>query len=254
MKHWTPLQKAVHALAWLPLTALVVAYVTGNLTVNPVQAAQQRSGDIAIILLLLSLACTPLNTLFGLPGLLKLRRPLGLYAFFYAGLHLLIYAGWDYSFDFSQAAATVVEKRYLLVGMAALFLLSLLALTSHNFWKKKMRQRWKKLHRLVYLAAGLVVLHVAWVIKGDVARLSGDIWKPLAAGFTLALLLLARIAPVRKFLSTLRFKWIRRPSAPGHPSASEQAPLEDVTVYPARSKREEKGQVVDVGLRRPRLD
>ncbi len=227
MKHWTPLQKAVHLLGWLPLTALIIAYVTNNLTVNPVQAAQQRTGDIAVILLLLSLACTPLNTLFGLPGLLKLRRPLGLYAFFYASLHLLIYAGWDYSFDFRQAAATVVEKRYLLVGMAALFLLSLLALTSHNYWKKKMRQRWKKLHRLVYLAAGLVVLHVAWVTKGDVARLSGDIWKPLAAGFTLSLSLLARIPPLRKYLSRLRFKLIRRPPAPDNPPAGQRAPLKD---------------------------
>ncbi len=227
MKRWSPLQKAVHILAWLPLIALLGAYLSDNLTVNPVQAAQQRTGDVAIILLLLSLACTPLNTLFRLPGLLKLRRPLGLYAFFYAGLHLLIYAGWDYSFDFRQASETLTEKRYLLVGIAALFILSLMALTSHNFWKVKMGKRWKKLHRLVYLAAGLVVLHVAWAIKGDVTRLRGDIWKPLAAGFIVALFLLARIPPVRKFLSGLRGKWARSAHSKTKPPASQPAPLED---------------------------
>jgi sulfoxide reductase heme-binding subunit YedZ len=228
MRKWSPLQKAVHFLAWLPLIVLAVAYFTGNLTINPVQAAQQRTGDIAIILLLLSLACTPLNTLFGLPGLLKLRRPLGLYAFFYAGVHLLVYAGWDYSFNFTQASATLTEKRYLLAGIAALFILSLLALTSHNFWKVKMGKRWKKLHRLVYLAAGLVVLHVAWAIKGDVTRLSGDIWKPLAAGSVLALFLLARIPPIRKFLSGIRHKYTRRSSAAGHPPAGQGISLKDL--------------------------
>lgn len=227
MKNWSSLQKIVHVLAWLPLLALLIAYFSDNLTVNPVQAAQQRTGDIAIILLLLSLACTPLNTLFGLPRLLKLRRPLGLYAFFYAGLHLLIYAGWDYGFDFVRASATLAEKRYLLAGLAALFILSLLALTSHNFWKVKMGRRWKKLHRLVYLAAGLVVLHVAWAIKGDVTRLRGDIWKPLAAGLVLALFLLARVPSVRKFLSGLRHKWMRRPPAANQPAIGRPSRLKD---------------------------
>ncbi len=228
MKNWHPLQKAVHVLAWLPLAALSCAYFTGNLTVNPIQAAQQRTGDTAIILLLLSLACTPLNTLFGMPRLLKLRRPLGLYAFFYAGLHLLIYTGWDYGFNFARASATLAEKRYLLAGLAALFILSLLALTSHNFWKVKMGKRWKKLHRLTYLAAGLAVLHVAWAVKGDVSRLRGDIWKPLAAGVVLALFLLARVPPVRKFLSVLRFKRIRRSTASDQPASGQHPRLKDI--------------------------
>lgn len=82
MKNWSRLQWTVHILCWLPLVILVAAYLTDNLTINPIQAATQRSGDIAIIILLASLAMTPLHILFNLPQLLKLRRPLGLYAFF----------------------------------------------------------------------------------------------------------------------------------------------------------------------------
>lgn len=161
----------------------------------------QRSGDIALVMLLLSLACTPLNTLFHIPWILSLRRPLGVGAFCYAALHLLIYTGWDYRFDFVQVAATVSEKPYLLVGTAALLLLTPLAITSHPWWKKKLAKNWKRLHRLVYFAAGLVVLHLAWAVKGNVFELRGDIWKPLAAGVVLILFLIARWRPVRRRLA-----------------------------------------------------
>ncbi len=204
MKSWTRLQIFTHILCWLPLAALVVAYLTNKLTVNPIQAATQRSGDIALVILIVSLAMTPLHTIFNLPRLLPLRRPLGLYAFFYATLHMLTYTGWDYSFDFGQVFASIAEKPYLIIGLLALALLTPLALTSHRWWQKKMGKAWKQLHRLVYLAAGMAVLHLAWVVKGDVFRLQGDIWKPLAAGILLAMLLIARIPPVRKALSGLR--------------------------------------------------
>ncbi len=206
MKSWLRLQIITHLLCWMPLAGLVTAYLTGNLTVNPIQAATQRSGDIALVILILSLAMTPLHTLFNLPRLLPLRRPLGLYAFFYATLHMLTYTGWDYSFDFPQIYASIAEKRYLIMGMLALALLTPLALTSHRWWQKKLGKAWKLLHRLVYLAAGMAVLHLAWVVKGDVFRLQGDIWKPLAAGISLALLLVARVPPVRKALSGLSRK------------------------------------------------
>ena len=204
MKKQTPYQIVVHILGWMPLAVLIAAYFTDNLTVNPIQTASQRTGDIAIIMLLLSLACTPLNTIFGWSQLLKLRRPLGLYAFFYASLHLLIYTGWDYGFNFQQASATLSEKRYLIAGLGGLILLIPLAFTSSKKWMKRLGTAWKKLHRLVYLAAGLVVLHLAWVIKGNVTRLTGDIWKPLAAGLFLTIFLLVRIPGVRKIFVKLR--------------------------------------------------
>jgi methionine sulfoxide reductase heme-binding subunit len=213
MKKWSRLQIATHILAPMPLVILVIAYFTGNLTINPIQTATQRSGDIAIVMLLLTLACTPIHTIFNIPGLLKLRRPLGLYTFFYASLHMLTYTGWDYGFNFNLIASEFSEKRYLIVGFTALSLLIPLALTSHNWWKKKLGKTWKKLHRLIYLAAGLVVLHVSWAVKGDLLTLQGDIWKPLAAGIVLSLLLAARIPPLRKSLSKLRYRKAARPKS-----------------------------------------
>lgn len=226
MKSWSRLQIATHILAWLPLAVLILAYLTDNLTINPIQTATQRSGDIAIVLLLLSLACTPLHTIFNIPQLLKLRRPLGLYAFFYAVVHMLTYTGWDYGFDFRLVYASIAEKRYLIVGILALALLAPLAFTSHRWWQKKLGKAWKRLHRLVYLAAGVVVLHVAWAVKGDLFRLQGDIWKPLLAGILLVLFLAARIPPIRKALSGLRRrrKVIKIPAKSTARPAPEESP------------------------------
>ena len=202
MKNWPRLQYLTHILCWLPLFVLAAAYFTDNLTINPIQAATQRSGDIAIIILLASLAMTPLHILFNLPQLLKLRRPLGLYAFFYAALHMLTYTGWDYQFDFDLILTSIADKPYILIGLAALSLLTPLALTSHRWWQKRLGKLWKRLHQLVYLIAILAVIHLAMAVKGDFLRLQGDIWKPLAATLTLSLMLVVRIPPLRRTLST----------------------------------------------------
>lgn len=201
MKNWSRLQWTVHILCWLPLVILVTAYLTDNLTINPIQAATQRSGDIAIITLLASLAMTPLHILFNLPQLLKLRRPLGLYAFFYATLHMLTYTGWDYQFDFNLIVASIADKPYLIVGLLALSLLTPLALTSHRWWQKTLGKAWKRIHQLVYGIAVLAVIHLAMAVKGDFLRLQGDIWKPLAASLVLSLLLIVRIPHLRRVLT-----------------------------------------------------
>lgn len=99
-RRFTRLQMFVHIAAWIPLAVIIAAFLTGNLTANPIQAAQQRTGDTALILLGLSLACTPANTLFKFREAVKLRRPLGLYGYMYAAIHLLIFVGLDYGFDF----------------------------------------------------------------------------------------------------------------------------------------------------------
>ncbi len=201
MKSWSRLQWLTHLLCWLPLIALVVAYLTNNLTINPIQAATQRSGDIAIIILLASLAMTPLHILFNLPQLLKLRRPLGLYAFFYASLHMLAYTGWDYQFDFNLIYASIADKPYLILGILALSLLTPLALTSHRWWQKTLGKAWKRLHQMVYVAASVAVIHLAMAVKGDFLRLQGDIWKPMAAFIALGFFLIVRIPAVRRALS-----------------------------------------------------
>jgi sulfoxide reductase heme-binding subunit YedZ len=199
-----PLNLITHALAMIPLAVLVLAYQTGNLTANPVQAAEQRTGDTAIVLLLLSLACTPLNTWFGFRPALQLRRPLGMYAFLYASVHLSVFIGIDYGFQWNFLYADLINKAYIYAGLGALLVLLPLAATSWNWWKKRLGMGWKRLHRLVYLAGALAVLHLAWVIKGNVLTLKGDIWKPVLAGVVLAGLLVSRIPAVRRFAVSLR--------------------------------------------------
>lgn len=204
MFHFTPLQIAAHIGALLPLAWLVIDYLAGNLTVNPIQAATQRTGDYALVLLLLSLAVTPLITLTGYNPVQKIRRPLGLYAFLYAAIHFYLFIGVDYGFNLAFLLADIAQKRFIFVGLAALLLLIPLAFTSYRYWQKRLGKNWKRLHRLVYLAAILVVTHVAWAVKGDLFTLQGDIWKPLLAGSVLALLLLARIPGIRRRLANLR--------------------------------------------------
>lgn len=206
-RKFTPFQIAVHIGAWLPLAWLVWDAWAGNLSINPIQEITQRTGKYALILLVLSLACTPLNTLFKFRPALQVRRALGLYAFLYAALHFMTFIGLDYGFDWSLLLSEVVEKRYVLVGLAALLILASLAATSFTWWMKRLGKNWKRLHRLVYLASGLVVVHFAWAKKGDLFSLQGDILQPLAFGLAVALLLAVRIPPVRRSLSGLRVRW-----------------------------------------------
>ena len=201
---FTPLQILVHLLAWGLVAWLAWDAWTGNLTVNPIQAAEQRTGKYALVLLVLSLACTPLNTLFGLRKALTVRRTLGLYAFMFAAMHFVIFIGIDYGFDWEFLRLDISNKRYILVGATALTILTLLAATSFKWWMKRLGKRWKALHRLIYLAAPLVVLHYAWARKGDIFRLQGDILQPLAFGVVVALLLLARLPALRRRAVRLR--------------------------------------------------
>lgn len=193
-----PLQILVHIGAWIPLAVLVYAYYTGGLTVNPIQDATQRTGDTAITLLILSLACTPVNTLFRYPPVLKLRRPLGLYAYMYAAMHMLLFVGVDYGFDWELIGYEIVEKRFILIGMTSFLILTALAITSFDWWKVKLGKRWKQLHQLVYVVNLLIVLHFAWALKGDIFRLQGDIIRPLIAGIVVISLLVLRIRAVRR--------------------------------------------------------
>jgi sulfoxide reductase heme-binding subunit YedZ len=120
-----------------------------------------------------------------------------LYAFFYALLHILIFTGLDYLFDPALIRAAIFEKRYALAGLAAFLMLLPLAITSTRGWMKRMGKDWKRLHRLVYLAALLVVTHYAWSVKSDIRQ-------PLAFGTAVLLLLVARLPAVRRATTRLR--------------------------------------------------
>ena len=167
LKKFTPLQIIVHIGAWLPLIWLLWDYYTGNLTINPIQAATQRTGKYALILLVLSLAATPANTLFGFRQALKVRRALGLYAFMSAAIHLTIFFGLEYGLDWGLLQGAILEKRFVLVGLGAFLILLSLAVTSFKSSMKRMGKNWKSLHKLVYPILILAVLHFIWLVKAD---------------------------------------------------------------------------------------
>jgi sulfoxide reductase heme-binding subunit YedZ len=193
------LKLIVHIGALIPLAVLLWDFWHNHLTVNPIQEATFRTGKTALILLLLSLLCTPLNTLFGVKSVLPLRRPLGLYAFFYVCVHLSIFALIDYGLDWELIKEAIVEKRYVLVGFSAFLLLLPLAITSTKGWQRRLGRRWKKLHRLVYIAAPLVIVHFVWLVKADIRE-------PLLYGAVVAGLLSLRLPRVRRALTTLRYR------------------------------------------------
>jgi sulfoxide reductase heme-binding subunit YedZ len=201
---YTPLQIIMHIGVWIPLLLLVLDFATGNLSPNPIQDLEQHTGRAAITLLIISLACTPLNTIFNWHEPLKRRRTLGLYAFMYAAIHALIFVDLDYGLAWSLIVQTIVQKPRLIAGILAFLLLILLALTSFDIWKVRLGKNWKRLHQVIYFITPLVVLHYAWSKKGDLFALQGDIIKPLIYGLVLLLLLTFRIKPIRKALVSLR--------------------------------------------------
>jgi sulfoxide reductase heme-binding subunit YedZ len=201
-RRWLPI--LTHLGALLPLAWLVWDYWQGSFLVDPVREITTRTGKTALILLLLSLACAPLNTVLGFKAALRLRRPLGLYALLYAGLHFLTFVGLDYGFDLSLIGGAIFDQRYVVAGFAAGLLLLPLALTSTRRWQRRLGRNWKRLHRLVYLAGVLAAVHFVWLVK--------DIREPLRYVAVLALLLVLRVPAVRRAVVSVRRRLVARQS------------------------------------------
>jgi len=201
---YTPLQILVHLGALFPFAKLVFDYFTNNLSPNPIQDLEQRTGFAAITLLILSLSCTPLKTLFGWRAQLKHRRTLGLYAFFYATLHVTIYLAIDYAFDLNLLLEATLEKAYTLIGTISYLLLILLAITSYKWGMRKVGKNWKKLHQSVYLIVPMLILHFAWARKGDIFTLQGNVLQPFIYGTIVIILLVLRIPALRKAIVSFR--------------------------------------------------
>jgi sulfoxide reductase heme-binding subunit YedZ len=201
---FTPVQILVHLLAWTLAAWLVWDYFSGNLTVNPIQAATQRLGKYALIFLTLSLASTPVSSVLGFRKVLRASRALGLYSFFFALAHLTMFVGVDYHFNLGLLFTDIASKKYVWMGAATFLILSALAITSTKGWMRRLGRNWKRLHRLVYLAGILDILHYAWVKKGNLFSLQGDIQQPLAFGILILILLLLRLPPIRIWATGLR--------------------------------------------------
>jgi sulfoxide reductase heme-binding subunit YedZ len=167
--------------------------LTGNLTADPIRGAILRTGKIALELLVLSLACTPLNTIFGFSPALRVRRALGDYSFLYVCLHFAIFVSLDYGFEFQYILPELIRP-YALIGLIAGILLIPLAITSFSPWPKRLGKNWKRLHNLVYLINILAAVHFILVVKQGVTE-------PYLWTILIVFLLILRLPPIRRFLS-----------------------------------------------------
>ena len=173
--------------ALVPLVLLVWDWSRGNLGANPVEFFLRTTGVLTLVFLLVTLAITPLRKRFGWNNLIKFRRMIGLYAFFYGVLHLIAYSVFDKSFDVAAIVSDVWQRPFIAFGMLAFFLLVPLAITSTNGMIKRLGgKNWARLHKLTYLAAILGVVHFWLVVKSDV-------FYPALFGLILACLLGYRI-------------------------------------------------------------
>ncbi|MDR6675028.1 protein-methionine-sulfoxide reductase heme-binding subunit MsrQ [Xanthomonas sp. 1678] len=178
----------VHALALAPLAYLgwqfwqVWQAGSDALGADPVAEIEHRTGLWALRLLLLTLAITPLRQVTGQSVLLRFRRMLGLYAFFYACVHLGVYLGLDLRGYWAQIFEEIVKRPYITVGFTAWLLLIPLAITSTQGWMRRLKRNWGKLHKAIYAIGVLAVLHFWWLVKSDIRE-------PLLYAAILALLL-----------------------------------------------------------------
>ncbi len=181
------LKPAVLIACLLPLAWLGWRAVSGGLGANPIEAIIRYNGDWALRMLLITLAVTPLRERLGWVWLIRVRRMLGLYAFFYATLHLLSYVVLDQFFAWGEILADILKRPYITIGMTCFALLIPLAVTSTNAMVRRLGgRRWKRLHRLVYLIGIGAVVHYYMLVKADVRE-------PLLYGAILALLLGYRV-------------------------------------------------------------
>lgn len=198
------LRVSIHIGSMLPLAVIIFDYFTGRLSINPIQEITQRTGRTAIWLLMASLACTPINTIFQFPITNQFRRTLGLYAFGYAAFHFIMFTVIDYRLAIDQIIQTILEKRFLLAGVPSFIILTILALTSFRFWQNKLGKTWKHLHRIVYVGAILAMIHYVWAVKGNIVLLQGNILQPALVLTLLIILLLLRIPFVRTWITSHR--------------------------------------------------
>ena len=198
---------AVFVLSAWPLLFIVWRTVRGELTANPVEFYQHQTGDWTLRFLVFTLCITPFRKILNLPELIRFRRMLGLFAFFYVCLHFLTYLGPDQSFSLSGMLKDVAKRPFITVGFLAFVLLIPLALTSTAGWIRRLGgKRWQMLHRAIYFAAALGVVHYYWLVKSDIR-------KPAFYGALVGILLAWRI-----------WSWTARKKAPATATAAETSP------------------------------
>ncbi len=187
----------VFVLSLLPLVWLIALGLQDRLTANPIEFITRATGDWTLYFLCLTLTVTPLRRFTGINELIRFRRMLGLFTFFYASLHFLTFIWFDHFFDVAEMMRDVLKRPFIAMGFSAFLLLVPLALTSNDFMLRKLGRRWSVLHRLIYLIAILALLHFWWMRAGK-----NNFAEPLVMGAVIAVLLALRLIWLRR--DTLR--------------------------------------------------
>ena len=182
------IRAAVFAVCLIPLARLVALGVTGGLGANPVEAVTRSTGWWTLTFLCITLLVTPLRRTTGANWLLRLRRMLGLYAFFYACLHFTTYIWLDVWFDLAAVAKDIFKRPFITVGFCTFVLLWPLAITSTNAMQRRLGRAWARLHRLVYAIVALGVVHFWWLVKRDITQ-------PAIFALVVLVLFAARLVP-----------------------------------------------------------
>ena len=175
------------SLCLLPLVGIVIDMIFDNLGADPVQALHIRLGDWSLRLLWLTLFITPLQKITQWRGMAQYRKLLGLYTFFYASLHVIVYLWLDQGLAWAAITTDIIESSYIWFGVTAYLIILALAVTTPKAMVKLLGKNWKKLHRYIYIASGAVIIHYYWQLKGNMAE-------PLFYLIILSLLLLFRLA------------------------------------------------------------
>jgi len=184
---WFVLHRLVFLLVCLPMMRLVLLAYRDALGANPIEALTRATGWWSLVFLLITLLVTPLRRVLQWPWLLRMRRTLGLSAFFYALAHFITFIWFDHWFDWMAMFTDVIKRPFITMGFSAFVVLLPMALTSNNYMTRKLgAQRWQRLHRLAYLAPVIAVIHYWWLVKADVRE-------PLYFAIVLALLLVWRV-------------------------------------------------------------
>jgi len=191
---------------WMNLLAFEVV---GSLGPDPIEETQDFMGIWGLRMLLLTLALTPLRQLTGWLWLIRVRRMTGLFALFYASMHLLNYLGPDQGFAWMEVIEDIIERPFITLGAAAVLGLTVLGITSTQGWQRRLGRKWQTLHRSVYVIAILVVWHFWWQVKADITE-------PAIYAAILSVLLIARVIRMRRQGAD------KKTAAPGYPDAANQ--------------------------------
>ncbi len=185
------IKSGVFILALLPFLLLLYRALNEQLGANPIETITDFTGIWTLRFLVITLAITPIRKLTGQAVLVRFRRMLGLFTFFYASLHFLTYVWLDQYFDWPFIVEDIAEHPYIIVGFSTFLILLAMAVTSPKFMIRKMGKNWKRLHRLVYPAAFLASFHFIWLVKSDIRE-------PLIYFTLFALLMLLRLPSIQK--------------------------------------------------------